>query len=150
MDEKTPHIHATVVPIVTGERRKAKQKKEKTKKKYKTKSVNAPRLCADDMTNREKFIHFQNTYAIAMNKYGLQRGKEGSEARHISTQQYYRDLVDKNEKLEENIETLHERTKRRSQSGIIPHQKRNKDRKTEKFGSERSNICNRRYWLCFR
>mgnify|MGYP002226200954 CR=1 FL=1 len=23
MDEKTPHIHATVIPIVTGERRKA-------------------------------------------------------------------------------------------------------------------------------
>ena len=26
MDEHTPHIHATVVPIVTGERRKAKKK----------------------------------------------------------------------------------------------------------------------------
>ena len=26
MDEKTPHIHATIVPIVTGERRKAKKK----------------------------------------------------------------------------------------------------------------------------
>ncbi|MDR2915455.1 MAG: plasmid recombination protein, partial [Tannerella sp.] len=25
MDEQTPHIHATVVPIVTGERRKARQ-----------------------------------------------------------------------------------------------------------------------------
>ena len=27
MDEKTPHIHAAVVPIVTGERRKAKKEK---------------------------------------------------------------------------------------------------------------------------
>ena len=26
MDETTPHIHATIVPIVTGERRKAGQK----------------------------------------------------------------------------------------------------------------------------
>ena len=26
MDEHTPHIHATVVPIVTGERRKANKK----------------------------------------------------------------------------------------------------------------------------
>ena len=25
MDEKTPHIHATIVPIVTGERRKAQK-----------------------------------------------------------------------------------------------------------------------------
>lgn len=32
MDEKTPHIHATVVPIVTGERRKAKQTKNKREK----------------------------------------------------------------------------------------------------------------------
>ncbi|MCD8471657.1 MAG: plasmid recombination protein [Parabacteroides chartae] len=28
MDEKTPHIHATVVPIVTGERRKIKKSQE--------------------------------------------------------------------------------------------------------------------------
>ena len=105
MDEKTPHIHATVVPIVTGERRKAKQEQQTTKKKYKKKSINAPRLCADDIMSREKFSHFQDTYAIAMNKFGLQRGKEGSEARHITTQQYYRELFDKNEKLEEEIQT---------------------------------------------
>jgi hypothetical protein len=35
LDEKTPHIHATVVPIVTGERRKAKQEQQNAKKKYK-------------------------------------------------------------------------------------------------------------------
>ena len=34
MDEKTPHIHATIVPIVTGERRKAKQDEQNGKKKY--------------------------------------------------------------------------------------------------------------------
>lgn len=28
MDEKTPHIHATVVPIVTGDRRKICEKKK--------------------------------------------------------------------------------------------------------------------------
>lgn len=32
MDEKTPHIHATVVPIVTGERRKAKEAKKREEK----------------------------------------------------------------------------------------------------------------------
>ena len=32
MDEKTPHIHATIVPIVTGERRKAR-KEEQTGKR---------------------------------------------------------------------------------------------------------------------
>ena len=34
MDEKTPHIHATVIPIVTGERRKAGQEEQNGKKKY--------------------------------------------------------------------------------------------------------------------
>ena len=36
---------------------------------------------------------YHDTYAQAMNGYGLQRGIDGSEARHISTRQYYRDLV---------------------------------------------------------
>jgi hypothetical protein len=43
-----------------------------------------------------------------MKKYGLQRGIEGSEARHISTQQYYRELVAKNENLKESIENFEE------------------------------------------
>jgi DNA-binding transcriptional MerR regulator len=110
MDEQTPHIHATVVPIVTGERRKARQEAQKAGKKYKKKNINAPRLCADDIMSKERFTHMQNTYAQAMSKFGLVRGKEGSEARHISTSQYYRDLVDRNEDLKEIIqEQEHER-----------------------------------------
>lgn len=37
MDEKSPHIHATVVPIVKGERRKAKSEENNGKKKYRKK-----------------------------------------------------------------------------------------------------------------
>ena len=37
MDEKTPHIHATIVPIVTGERRKARKEEQNGKKKYRKK-----------------------------------------------------------------------------------------------------------------
>ena len=108
MDEKTPHIHATVVPVVTGERRKAKQEQSKTGKKYKKKKNNTPRLCADDMTSRVKLKHYQDSYAEAMQKYGLQRGIEGSEARHITTQQFYRELFAQNKSLKENIEILQE------------------------------------------
>lgn len=43
MDEHTPHIHATVVPIVTGERRKTKRKQIEGKRTYRKKS-NAVRL----------------------------------------------------------------------------------------------------------
>jgi len=38
----------------------------------------------------------------------VQRGVDGSEARHITTQQYYRDLYKQNEHLKENIEILQE------------------------------------------
>jgi hypothetical protein len=74
MDEKTPHIHATIVPIVTGERRKVKNKTEIVIEKYKKKNPNSNRLCADDVMARNQLKHYQNTYAMAMAKYGLKEG----------------------------------------------------------------------------
>ena len=106
MDEKTPHIHATVIPIVTGERRKAGQKEQNGKKKYRKKNPQDVRLCADDVMARHRLKHYQDTYAQAMNKYGLQRGVDGSLARHISTMQYYKQLVEQQDSLQENIENL--------------------------------------------
>lgn len=90
MDEHTPHIHATVVPIVTGERKKA----------------NAVRLCADDLLTRERLVAYHDSYAAAMAKYGLQRGIRGSEARHTTTAQYYRDLKRQTGELEANVRQL--------------------------------------------
>ena len=106
MDEKTPHIHATIVPIVTGERRKARQDELNRKKKYRKKNPQDVRLCADDVMARHKLKHYQDTYAQAMGKYGLQRGIDGSLAKHISTMQYYKELVEQQDSLQENIETL--------------------------------------------
>ncbi len=77
LDESTPHIHATLVPIVTTERRK-KKSEEQVKKQYRKKNLNAPRLSADDVMTRIKLKEYQDTYALAMSKYGLQRGIEGS------------------------------------------------------------------------
>ena len=106
MDEKTPHIHATVIPIVTGERRKAGQEEQNRKKKYRKKNPQDVRLCADDVMARHRLKHYQDTYAQAMNKYGLQRGVDGSLAKHISTMQYYKQLVEQQDSLQENIENL--------------------------------------------
>ena len=92
MDEHTPHIHATVVPIVTGERRKTKRKQIEGKRTYRKKS-NAVRLCADDVLTRGKLVAYHDSYAAAMAKYGLQRGVRGSEARHTTTAQYYRGRI---------------------------------------------------------
>ena len=105
MDEHTPHIHATVVPIVTGERRKTKRKQIEGKRTYRKKS-NAVRLCADDVLTREKLVAYHDSYAAAMAKYGLQRGVRGSEARHTTTAQYYRDLLNQTEDIQENIGLL--------------------------------------------
>lgn len=105
MDEHTPHIYATVVPIVTGERRKAKKKQTEGKRSYR-KKANTVRLCADDVLTREKLVTYHDSYAKAMEKYGLQRGVRGSEARHTTTAQYYRDLKRKTGELEANMRQL--------------------------------------------
>ncbi len=55
---------------------------------------------------RHRLKHYQDTYAQAMSKYGLQRGIDGSLAKHISTMQYYKELVEQQDSLQENIETL--------------------------------------------
>ena len=88
MDEKTPHLHATVVPIVTGERIRRKREGEK---KYETKS--GPRLSADDVMRRTKLHEYQNSYAKTMKSFGLQRGIVGSTAKHQVNSDYYRQQV---------------------------------------------------------
>ncbi|MCM1516082.1 MAG: plasmid recombination protein [Paraprevotella sp.] len=108
MDEQTPHIHATLVPIVKGER-KRKKKEEQVKKRYRKKPTNTVRLCADDIMTRAKLKYYQDTYAQSMCGYGLQRGIDGSEARHITTRQYYRDLVRQTEQLQTDIGQLQDR-----------------------------------------
>ena len=76
MDESTPHLHATVVPIVQIERQR-KKKEQEVKRTYRKKAP-APRLCADDVMSRANLKRYQNTYAEVMQKYGLQRGIEGT------------------------------------------------------------------------
>lgn len=108
MDEQTPHIHATLVPIVKGER-KRKKKEEQVKKRYRKKPTDTARLCADEIMTRAKLKSYQDTYAQAMSGYGLQRGIDGSEAKHITTRQYYRDLVQQTEQLRTDIGQLRDR-----------------------------------------
>ena len=54
MDEHTPHLHASIVPIVIGERRKARSKPTEEGKRTYRKKANAVRLCAADVLNRDK------------------------------------------------------------------------------------------------
>ena len=108
MDEKTPHMHVTLVPIVKGERKRRKRE-EQAKKRYRKKPADSVRLCADDIMSRLKLKSYQDSYAAAMAKYGLQRGIDGSDARHVSTQQYYRDIKRQTEELKAEVMELQER-----------------------------------------
>ena len=107
-DEKTPHMHVTLVPIVKGERKRRKRE-EQAKKRYRKKPADTVRLCADDLMTRLKLKSYQDSYAAAMAKYGLQRGIDGSEARHVSTQQYYRDLKKLSDGLKTEVADLQQR-----------------------------------------
>ena len=107
MDEKTSHLHATVVPIVMGER---KRKSREGEKKYRTQT--GSRLSADDVMGRARLSIYQNTYAEAMREFGLQRGVVGSTARHQSNGEYYRQQMLQYEndivRLSAEVEKAHE------------------------------------------
>ncbi len=54
-------LNTTVVPIVTGERRKAKKKQTESKRSYR-KKADAVRLCADDVLTHEKLVAYHDSY----------------------------------------------------------------------------------------
>lgn len=108
MDEETPHLHISLVPVVSGESKKqrttkkraakdkenAEKKGEKAPKKrrYKKKAtVETLRLCADDVMTQWDLKRRQTEYAVAMAPFGLERGEEGSPAKHKNLAQYYKE-----------------------------------------------------------
>lgn len=105
MDEQTPHLHVTVVPIVTTER-KRKASEANVKRRYRTKPKGGARLCANDIMTRETLEHLQDEYAEEMERFGLERGIRGSEARHVSQHEYYRDCMVKKKGLEKDVAEL--------------------------------------------
>lgn len=66
MDESTPHIHAVVVPILEGK-------------------LN----CRAFLGGREKMSEMQTSFAQAVEHVGLQRGIEGSKAKHMELKDFY-------------------------------------------------------------
>ena len=109
MDEETPHLHVSLVPVVQGESKKqaatkkrlAKDKEmaaaegaeaPKKKRRYKKKAdASTLRLCADDIMTKSGLKRRQTEYAEAMEQFGLRRGEEGSPARHKELAQYYKE-----------------------------------------------------------
>lgn len=106
MDEKTPHLHATIIPIVTTER---KRREREGQKKYRT-TKGGPRLSADDVMHRSMLTKYQDSYGKAMKDFGLERGVVGSVAKHVSNSTYYKQKM---ESIQENIEMLIQETEAR-------------------------------------
>lgn len=55
---------------------------------------------------RDNLTSFQDTYAKAMERFGLERGVRGSEARHVDQHEYYRDCQRKKKDLEIEVAEL--------------------------------------------
>ena len=101
---QSDHIERKIIPKNADPTRTQTDGKRKYRKK-----TNSVRLCADDLFNRQTLVAYHDNYARVMAKYGLQRGVRGSEARHTTTMQYYRDLKKKNEVLETETRLLQEK-----------------------------------------
>ena len=65
-DEKTPHIHALIIPITPD-----------------------GRLSAREMVGRPTLKKYQNSYAAVMAEHGLQRGVDNSKTKHKPMRQFY-------------------------------------------------------------
>ena len=65
MDETTPHLHLNLIPIADG------------------------RLCAKQLFDRKALQNLQTDFhSVVGKKWDLQRGREGSQAKHLSTVEF--------------------------------------------------------------
>ena len=99
MDEKTPHLHATIIPIVNTPR---KRREREGKAKYNVNS-DGPRLSCDEVMSRANLAKYQDIYGEDMKPFGLERGIVGSEAKHMANDQYYKKQA---QELHSNVEYL--------------------------------------------
>ena len=89
-----------------GGKKKSQNQTAKWKRKYRKNDSSANRLCADDVMTRVNLKFYQDSYAQCMQRYGLKRGIDGSEAKHMTNSQYYRDLLNQSESIQEDIKNL--------------------------------------------
>ena len=81
MDEHSPHLHATVVPILYTAA-KSDGRPRKTDKRYK-KREGAARLSAKDMFDPERSEFYQDEYAERVAKFGFERGERKAHVRRL-------------------------------------------------------------------
>ena len=114
-DEKTPHMHVIVVPIVQGQSRRTASKerldaaKGMDTKKYKT-DTTKNRLCANEVYTKPLLYGYHTSYAETVGqKYKLSRGiraELGSYKKHTSSIEYNRQLAEEAAEKERLINEL--------------------------------------------
>lgn len=106
LDEETPHVHAIVIPEIERIERRGNKKTTKPQAPKPPK----PALAASHWVDgRAKLAALQTDYGAAMSRFGLQRGKERSGARHVPVSEYYAQgaaLVAQIEHLQAEVERL--------------------------------------------
>lgn len=116
-DEKTPHIHMILVPIVQGESRRTASKKRKLAKEGKTAKqyqINSERLrlSANEVYTQPRLYAYHNSYAEKVGAhFGLERGiqaEPGSRRRHIDSIEYNRILTQAATEKQELLDSLTE------------------------------------------
>lgn len=86
LDEETPHVHAIVIPEIERVERRGNKKTTKLQEPKPPK----PALAASQWVgSRALLSELQTDYASAMSRFGLQRGKERSGAKHVPVAAYY-------------------------------------------------------------
>lgn len=102
LDEKTPHIHLIVVPIVQGLSRRSKARDEMLKrvgKKVKTKkrNITGNRLSANEVYTQPRLYSYHTSYAKEVGAhFGLKRGVRGEKGSRKNPQK----SIDYNRELE--------------------------------------------------
>lgn len=112
MDEKTPHLHVSVVPIVYEQRKRTLKERLKDEKgegkRYKEKEPGA-RLSAKDICNVHNLRRWQDELGALNAKWGMERGEVGSSAKHINPADYNA-IEDELMRLQERLDAAEEET----------------------------------------
>ena len=105
MDETTPHLHLNLIPIANG------------------------RLCAKQLFDRKELQNLQTDFhSVVGKKWNLQRGKEGSQAKHLDTAAY------KLKKMREETAAAEERKSVAEQAAASAEQRQvHAERKTQQL-----------------
>jgi hypothetical protein len=83
-DESTPHMHICFVPLTKD-----------------------GKLCAKEIVGGKKELsRYQDTYHKSVEAFGLKRGIRKSQARHTTIKQYYEDINQTEEKLEQHLDNI--------------------------------------------